>query len=76
MVRIGVSAVVGFILIYFESVVAMQLKGGGPIVFDGIQSFVYVWGMNFFLVFAMLTQIVNWFEHRTAIGKGKENNSF
>lgn len=76
MVRIGLAGVVGFVLIYIESLIAMQLKGGAAIVFDGIPSFMSIWSMNFFLVFAMLTQFVQWFENREAIAKNEENNIF
>lgn len=64
MLKIGLSSVVSFILLYIESLIVMWLKGMSTIVFDDMTSFINVWAMNFFFVFAIFTQIGNWFENK------------
>ncbi|WP_318502485.1 hypothetical protein [Bacillus sp. T3] len=64
MIRCAVSAVVGFILIFIESMIVMKLKGYETIEFGGIAPFMNVWAMNFVFVFAILTQVINWYETR------------
>ncbi|WP_147534656.1 hypothetical protein [Bacillus marasmi] len=64
MIRMAIAAVVGFILIFIESMIVMELKGYQTIEFGGIAPFINVWAMNFFLVFAIVTQITNWYEQR------------
>lgn len=61
MVRAAVAGVLGFILIVVESMIVMVLKGSEAIVFDGIPTFINIWAMNFFFVYAILTQITNWY---------------
>jgi hypothetical protein len=76
MIRAAVAGVVGFILIFIESMVVMKLKGYQTIEFGGIAPFINVWAMNFFFVFAILTQVTNWYENKMVIKEGKENNSY
>jgi len=64
MLRAAVSGVVGFILIFIESMIVMKLKGYETIEFGGITPFINVWAMNFFFVFAILTQATNWYVNR------------
>lgn len=64
MIRMAIAGVVGFVLIFVESIIVMKLKGYQTIEFGGIASFINVWAMNFFLVFAIVTQITNWYENR------------
>ncbi|MGG5252189.1 hypothetical protein ACQYAD_01420 [Neobacillus sp. SM06] len=75
MIRMALSGVLGFILLYIESVIVMQLKGMGTIEFGGIAPFINVWAMNFFFVFAILTQVGNWIENRVAL-KGEKDELF
>ncbi len=75
MVRIGLSGVLGFILMYIESLIVMKLKGASTIEFGEIASFISVWAMNFFFVFAILTQVSNWFQ-TWMVSEGKDENNF
>ncbi len=72
MIRMVVSSVVGFILIFIESMIVMKLKGYYTIEYGGLATFISIWSMNFFLVFAILTQLTNWYENN----KSLENNSY
>jgi hypothetical protein len=76
MIRAAVSGVLGFILVFIESMIVMKLKGYSTIDFGGIAPFINVWAMNFFFVFAILTQITNWYVERTAIEEKTEENSY
>ncbi|MBS4190834.1 hypothetical protein KHA94_11630 [Bacillus sp. FJAT-49705] len=64
MVRVGISGIGGFILIFLEVYIVMFLKGYQSIEFGGISPFISVWAMNFFLLFSILTQIMNWYDQR------------
>ena len=61
MVRMSIAGVAGFILVFIESYIVMQLKGYQTIEFGGISPFVSVWAMNFFLLFSILTQVKEWY---------------
>ena len=76
MIKICLASVLGFILIYIESLIAMQLKGSTAIEFSGIAPFISVWAMNFFFVFSFLTQAAHWFQMRFNLGNGDEKNIF
>ena len=52
MVRMAVAGVFGFILVFIESYIVMQLKGYQTIEFGGISPFISVWAMNFFMLFS------------------------
>jgi hypothetical protein len=73
MIRMAAAGVLGFILIFIESMIVMKLKGYVTIEFGGLAPFINVWAMNFFLVFAILTQVTNWYENRVGF---KENNIY
>ncbi|MCM3569713.1 hypothetical protein [Neobacillus mesonae] len=73
MFRAAAAGVLGFILIFVESLIVMKLKGYANIEFGGITPFINVWAMNFFFVFAILTQVTNWYVNR---GSLKEDNSY
>jgi hypothetical protein len=73
MIRMAVAGVIGFILIFIESMIVIHLKGYETIEFGGMAPFINVWAMNFFLVFSILTQLTNWYENREGL---KEDNSF
>lgn len=66
MVRMGIAGAFGFILVFVQSYIVMQLKGLYTIEFGGIGPFVSVWAMNFFLLFSIFTEIKNWLEERQA----------
>lgn len=73
MIRSAISGVVGFVLIFIESMIVMRIKGLETIEFGGLASFINVWAMNFFFVFAILTQVTNWYENKEGL---KEDKSF
>ncbi|WML43044.1 hypothetical protein [Neobacillus sp. PS3-40] len=76
MIRASIAGILGFLLLIFESLIVMHLKGYQTIEYGGIAPFINVWAMNFFLVFSILTQINDWFENRESIDKGNEDNNF
>jgi hypothetical protein len=71
MMKAAVAGVIGFFLIFIESLIVMQFKGMETIEFGGLTPFINVWAMNFFLVFSILSQLKNWYENR----RDFENNS-
>ncbi|MBV7506633.1 hypothetical protein KW850_15315 [Bacillus sp. sid0103] len=73
MIRAAIAGVVGFVLIFIESTIVMKLKGLETIEFGGIAPFINVWAMNFFFVFAILTQVSNWYLNKERL---EEDNSF
>jgi hypothetical protein len=64
MIRMALAGFLGFVLMFIESMIVMKLKGYGTIEFGGMATFINVWAMNFFFVFAILTQITHWYENR------------
>lgn len=75
MIKAAVASVLGFILIFIESMIVIKLKGyQHGIEFGGIAPFVNVWAMNFFLVYCILTQVTNWYQER--VGFEKEENIY
>jgi hypothetical protein len=76
MLRIGLSGVLGFILMYVESLIVMKLKGTATIEFGEIAPFMSIWAMNFFFVFAILTHAGAWFQNRVFSGNNDENHYF
>ncbi|MCM3765144.1 hypothetical protein [Neobacillus niacini] len=73
MLRAAIAGVLGFVLVFIESIIVMKLKGYVTIEFGGIAPFINVWAMNFFFVFAILTQVTNWYTNRESL---KEDNSY
>ncbi|WP_144554387.1 hypothetical protein [Bacillus sp. X1(2014)] len=73
MIRAAIAGVVGFVLIFIESMIVMNLKGLETLEFGGIAPFINVWAMNFFFVFAILTQVTNWYVNKESL---EEDNSF
>ena len=73
MIRAAISGVVGFVLIFIESMIVMKIKGLETIEYGGLVPFINVWAMNFFFVFAILTQVTNWYENKESL---KEDKSF
>jgi hypothetical protein len=76
MIRMAVAGVLGFVLIFIESMIVMKLKGYHGIEFGGLAPFINVWAMNFFLVFAIITQITNWYQDRVGFESGEEDNIY
>lgn len=76
MIRAAVAGVLGFILVFIESMIVMKLKGYSTIEFGGIAPFINVWAMNFFLVFAILTQVTNWYLDKSVREKTEEENIY
>jgi hypothetical protein len=76
MIRAAVSGVIGFILVFIESMIVMKLKGYSTIEFGGIAPFVNVWAMNFFFAFAILTQITNWYQEKNLSEEPEEENIY
>jgi hypothetical protein len=73
MIRAAIAGVVGFVLIFIESMIVMKIKGLETIEFGGLAPFINVWAMNFFFVFAILTQITNWYINKESL---EEDQSF
>ncbi|MCL6572293.1 MAG: hypothetical protein K6T88_11510 [Bacillus sp. (in: Bacteria)] len=73
MIRAAVAGVIGFILIFIESMIVMKFKGLETIEFGGLAPFINVWAMNFFFVFAILTQVTNWYLNNEDL---KEDKSY
>jgi hypothetical protein len=73
MLRAAIAGVVGFVLVFIESMIVMKLKGYVTIEFGGIVPFINVWAMNFFFVFAIMTQVTNWYYNRESL---EEDNSY
>ncbi|MFL6516954.1 hypothetical protein ACSU6B_07965 [Neobacillus sp. C211] len=73
MIRAAIAGVVGFVLIFIESMIVMKLKGLETIEFGGLAPFINVWAMNFFFMFAILTQVTNWYMNKESL---KEDKSF
>jgi hypothetical protein len=72
MIRTALAGILGFILIFVESMIVMKLKGYQTIEFGGMTPFINVWAMNFFFVFAILTQVTNWYMNRGSIEKTED----
>jgi hypothetical protein len=67
MVKAAVAGVLGFVLLFIESMIVIKFKGLETIDFGGIAPFINVWAMNFFFVFAIISQVTNWFENREGL---------
>lgn len=67
MIRAAVSAVGGFILMFVEVMIVISYRENSMVQFDGFQSFINVWAMNFFLLFTILTHIKIWLDNRKII---------
>lgn len=76
MIRAAAAGVLGFILIFIESLIVMWLKGLQTIEFDGMSPFISIWAMNFFLVFTIATHIQTWFVNRPNFNKAEEDNFY
>ncbi|MDP4084762.1 MAG: hypothetical protein Q8934_09130 [Bacillota bacterium] len=76
MIRMAVSGVLGFILLIVESLIVMKIKGYKTIEYGELTPFINVWAMNFFFVYSILTQMINWYENRVATAKGEEDHFY
>jgi hypothetical protein len=54
----------------------MHFKGYYTIEYGGVSPFINVWAMNFFLVYAILSQIINWYETREVIEKAEKDHFY
>lgn len=73
MIRTALAGVIGFMLVFIESMIVMKLKGYQTIEFGGIAPFVNVWAMNFFFVFAILTHVTIWYSNKVNLEETEEN---
>ena len=73
MLKALVAGVIGFFLVFVESMIAMAVMGYETIDFGGIAPFVSVWSMNFFLVFSIIMQVTNWYSNKY---QEKEDRSY
>jgi hypothetical protein len=76
MILAAVSGVLGFILLFIESMIVMHFKGYQTIEFGDLTPFINVWAMNFFFVFAILSQLTNWYHNKMGVEKGNGDNSY
>jgi hypothetical protein len=53
--------VIGFIMVYFQSLIVMKINGYTSIQFDNMTYLITVWIVNVFLVFSMLVHLQPWF---------------
>ncbi|MDF1507922.1 hypothetical protein PZE06_06960 [Robertmurraya sp. DFI.2.37] len=60
MIKIAFSFAGGFILVFLEAYIVLIFKGYHSIDFGGMQPFLNVWIMNFFLLFSIFTHIEMW----------------
>ena len=68
MVRISLSFVASFLLLYLESLIVMKWAGyGSGIHFADYNGLIVVFALNFFLAFAVLTHITPWFTRMNRI---------
>ncbi|PLS03122.1 hypothetical protein [Neobacillus cucumis] len=73
MLKAAVAGVIGFVLIFIEAMIVMKLKGYETIEFGGLSPFINVWAMNFFFIYAILTQVTNWYINKQELN---EDNSY
>ena len=73
MLKAAVAGVIGFVLIFIESMIVMKLKDYETIQYGGITPFINVWAMNFFFVYAILSQVTKWYENKQELNG---DNSF
>jgi antibiotic biosynthesis monooxygenase (ABM) superfamily enzyme len=64
LLRFAISLIMGFVLIVVEAMIVMKLKNYTAIDLSNIQQMVGVYAMNFFLVFAILTDVKRWLENQ------------
>ena len=76
MIRTALAGIIGFVVIFVESMIVMKIKGYSTVEYGGIAPFINIWAMNFFFVFAILTQLTNWYQNRDGFEKTKEENTY
>ena len=72
MIRGSFAILGGFILVFIESFIVMEIKHYEMIEYGGICPFINIWAMNFFLLFSIFTQIKQWYEELET----KKNSSY
>lgn len=60
MIRFAASTVLGFVLLYVQSLIVMKLNGYTSIQFTNLYYLALVWIVDFFIVFSILTQLKPW----------------
>lgn len=60
MFRFAASTVLGFVLLYVQSLIVMKLNGYTSIHFSNLYDLAVVWVIDFFIVFGILTQLKPW----------------
>lgn len=69
MIRFAASFVLGFVLIYAQSLIVMKLNGYASIHFPNLLQLTIVYVVNFFLSFAILTHIKPWVARTQKVGQ-------
>jgi hypothetical protein len=67
------AAICSFILIILESFIVMALKENSTIYFGGIEPFISIWAMNFFLAYAVLNHVKQWYQNRKEANDPQRN---
>jgi hypothetical protein len=67
------ATIVSFILIIVESFIVMAFKENSTIYFGGIEPFISIWAMNFFLAYAVLNHIKQWYQNRKEANNPQRN---
>ncbi len=62
MIRIGASAVIGFLLLVLQAMIVMKLNGYQAIMFTSSVGILSVWLLNAVLSFCILTQLKPWYD--------------
>lgn len=75
MLRIAISFIASFFLLYIESVIVMEVFGyTNGIQFNDYSGLVTVMALNFFLIFSIMTQLTPWFMQLNSIDPDEEEN--
>lgn len=69
MIRTALSAIMGLVLIFIQSMIVMKMNSYESIHFPNLMHVLIVWILNFFLVFSILSHMKPWFEKSAWIAK-------
>ena len=73
MYHFSFAAIISFILIIVESFIVMAFKNHSTIYFGGIEPFISIWAMNFFLAYAVLNHAKQWYQNRKETNEPQRN---
>ena len=73
MYHFSFAAVISFILIIVESFIVMAIKNNSAIYFGGMEAFISIWAMNFFLAYAVLNHVKLWYQNRKEANDPQRN---